>query len=155
MFLEIMEYLKFGEIFKKMRLLNKQCFESLKSEMIENRVTLRINDSEEFKKIKNKFDANSFLICDVKINNKFIKYLRESFEIKKLNIMNCNRITDNAFIHLKGIHTLKMNTCNQITDKAFIHLKGIHTLNMRLCSEITDKAFIHLKGIHTLNMSCM
>ena len=37
----------------------------------------------------------------------------------------------------------------KITDKAFIHLKGIEQLNMSFCNqhEITDKSFIHLKGI--------
>jgi hypothetical protein len=71
-------------------------------------------------------------------------------------------ITDKAFAHLEGIHTLSMElgfrhnidtAPSKITDKAFIHLKGIHTLNMIFCKKITDAAFVHLKGIHTLNMS--
>ena len=45
-----------------------------------------------------------------------------------------------------------MIRCSEITDKAFIHLKGIHTLNMSDCKQITDKAFVHLKGIHTFEM---
>jgi hypothetical protein len=45
-------------------------------------------------------------------------------------------ITDAAFAHLAGIHTLDMSWCRQatITDVAFAHLAGIHTLNMRFCS---------------------
>ena len=34
-------------------------------------------------------------------------------------------ITDAAFVHLQGIHTLNMMGCNQITDAAFGHLGGI------------------------------
>jgi hypothetical protein len=44
----------------------------------------------------------------------------------------CNQatITDDAFAHLKGIHTLHMYGCNQatITDAAFVHLKGIKNI---------------------------
>jgi hypothetical protein len=45
-----------------------------------------------------------------------------------------------------------MRCCSQITDAAFVHLKGIHTLNMDCCDQITDVALVHLKGIHTLDM---
>ena len=66
----------------------------------------------------------------------------------------CKRVTDGAFVHLRGIHTLYMSCCNQvtITDSAFIHLRGIHTLNMSFCDQatITPAALIHLRGIHTL-----
>jgi hypothetical protein len=69
----------------------------------------------------------------------------------------CNRVTDAAFVHLRGIHTLDMRGCNQttITDSAFIHLRGIHTLDMSRCNQatITDSAFTHLRGIHTLDMN--
>ena len=73
-----------------------------------------------------------------------------------VHMRNCKRVTDAAFVHLRGIHTLGMSDCNQttITDSAFIHLRGIHTLDMRWCNQatITDSAFIHLRGIHTLYM---
>ena len=76
--------------------------------------------------------------------------------LKELKISQCQSITDAAFVHLKGIHTLHMVLCFQsaITDAAFVHLKGIHTLNMISCFQdtITDAAFVHLKGIHTLKM---
>ena len=74
-----------------------------------------------------------------------------------VNMWNCKRVTDAAFFHLRGIHTLEMWGCNQatITDAAFICLRGIHTLYMGSCNQttITDSAFIHLRGIHTLDMS--
>jgi len=63
-------------------------------------------------------------------------------------------ITDRAFSHLKGIHTLSMLCCTQttITDKAFSYLNGIHTLDMRYCNQqyITNKAVSNLTDIHTL-----
>ena len=73
---------------------------------------------------------------------------------KSANISYRTDLTDAAFVHLKGIHTLDMHECNQITDAAFAHLKGIHTLDMGECNQdtITDAAFVHLKGIHTLQM---
>ena len=63
-------------------------------------------------------------------------------------------ITDAAFVHLAGIHTLIMSCCNNttsITDAAFAHLRGIHTLDVSMIN-ITDAAFAHLRGIHTLIM---
>jgi hypothetical protein len=67
----------------------------------------------------------------------------------------CFDITDAAFVHLRGIHTLNMNGCEGITDAAFVHLRGIHTLYMRGCDGITDAAFVHLRGIHSLDLkSC-
>ena len=45
-------------------------------------------------------------------------------------------ITDAAFVHLRGIHTLAMDGCTQagITDAAFVHLNGIRALIMDGCS---------------------
>jgi len=71
-------------------------------------------------------------------------------KLKYLNMQSCYRITDAAFVDLKGIHTLNMQSCYEITDAAFVHLKGIHTLNMQSCHQITDAVFVHLEGIHTL-----
>jgi hypothetical protein len=66
-------------------------------------------------------------------------------------------VTDAAFAHLAGIHTLSMSNWKraELTDAAFAHLQGIHTLDISECSEadITDAAFAHLRGIHTLDMS--
>ena len=74
-----------------------------------------------------------------------------------VDMWNCKSVTDAAFLHLRGIHTLFMDGCNQatITDAAFVHLREIHTLYMGGCDQatITDSAFIHLRGINTLDMS--
>jgi hypothetical protein len=74
--------------------------------------------------------------------------------IHTLNMSYCNRVTDAAFVHLKGIHTLRMFSCYQkmITDAAFEHIQGIHSLNISGCNQITDAAFVHFKGIHKLYM---
>ena len=74
-----------------------------------------------------------------------------------LRMIGCENITDAAFMHLRGIHTLDMSYYDQagITDAAFAHLRGIRTLDMSRCNQatITDAAFAHLRGIHTLHMS--
>ena len=56
-------------------------------------------------------------------------------------------VTDAAFVHLRGIHTLTMIDCKQagITDAAFAHLRGIHKLDMRQCNQEG--------GIATLDLS--
>jgi hypothetical protein len=43
-------------------------------------------------------------------------------------------ITDAAFAHLRGIHTLYMNGCSQstITDAAFAYLQGVRELRRPL-----------------------
>jgi hypothetical protein len=50
-----------------------------------------------------------------------------------------------------------MSCCNQdtITDAAFAHLAGIHTLEMRSCRQrtITDAAFARLAGIRYLRIN--
>ena len=65
-------------------------------------------------------------------------------------------ITDAAFFHLEGIHTLDTSGCMQttISDAAFAHLAGIHTLDMRACTQatITDAAFAHIRGLHSLGL---
>src|SRR3989338_1611563 len=49
-----------------------------------------------------------------------------------------------------------MSFCHQetITDKAFKHLKGIHTLNISNINSIIDKTFEQLEGISSLDISC-
>jgi hypothetical protein len=46
-----------------------------------------------------------------------------------------------------------MGECRGVTDAAFAHLRGIHTLDMSYCSQdtITPAAFMHLRGIHALD----
>ena len=74
-----------------------------------------------------------------------------------VNMMSCSGVTDAAFVHLRGIHTLNMSRCNQATimDAAFVHLRGIQSLNMFCCNQatITDAAFVHLRGIQVLDMA--
>jgi hypothetical protein len=101
------------------------------------------------------YDPVAVLGPDDSIDDRFFAPLAGT--IHTLSIRWCPFVTDAAFVHLKGIHTLDMSHCNQetITDAAFKHLKGIHTLNMSHCTQhtITNKAFEHLKGIHTLDIS--
>jgi hypothetical protein len=88
-----------------------------------------------------------------RVTNAAFVYLRG---IHTLDMSYCGQITDAAFVRLKGIHTLYMSGCDQtITDAAFVHLRGIHTLHMNRCSQatITFAAFVHFRGIHTLNIS--
>ena len=63
------------------------------------------------------------------------------------------------FVHIRGdararLHTV-LKKCNRVTDAAFVHLRGIHTLYMYACNQatITDAAFVHLCGIQSLSMS--
>ena len=78
--------------------------------------------------------------------------------IHTLDLSFCNQpaITDAAFAHLAGIQRLSIMGCNQptIADAAFAHLRGIQLLNLSYCSQLTDAAFVHLRGIHTLYMWC-
>jgi hypothetical protein len=72
---------------------------------------------------------------------------------------NCTQLSDAAFVHLRGIHTLCMWFCYQdtITDAAFAHLRGIHTLVMEGCDQvtITGASFSHLQNVQVLGMySC-
>ena len=68
-------------------------------------------------------------------------------------------ISDAAFVHLAGIHTLDMSWCSHgqvsISDAALVHLAGIRSLDMSRCSQaaIMDGAFAYRAGIHTLEMS--
>jgi hypothetical protein len=70
--------------------------------------------------------------------------------LRELNMAGCSDVTDAAFVHLRGIHTLDMSCCNQptITDAAFPHLAGIQRLSIFGCDQatITDAAFEHLAG---------
>jgi hypothetical protein len=51
----------------------------------------------------------------------------------------CTQITDAAFVHLAGIHTLDMSYCNQhtITDVGLLHLGGIKILKIYYCDQPT------------------
>jgi hypothetical protein len=77
--------------------------------------------------------------------------------LRELYVDSSRDVTDAAFAHLRGIHTLDMSGCNQstITDAAFAHLAGIQRLSLWACSQatITDAVFAHLRGIQLLNIS--
>ena len=47
----------------------------------------------------------------------------------------CKDVTDAAFVHLRGIHTLVIDDCRQatITGATFAHLQGIQALGMYRC----------------------
>ena len=76
--------------------------------------------------------------------------------IQLLNMSQCPQLTDAAFVHLRGIHTLYMWYSLQpaISDAAFVHLRGIHTLVIWGCDQatITGATFAHLQGIQALGM---
>ena len=67
----------------------------------------------------------------------------------------CPQLTDAAYAHLQGIHTLLMWHCRQptITDAALAHLKGIQRLVLYDCSiPFTEVGLAHLRGITRLHM---
>ena len=111
--------------------------------------------------LKNNLITTVKIKCYPRITDFAIQNL-EGIRIHTLDLDFCNKITDAAFVHLRGIHTLTMSSCSHITDAAFVHLRGIHTLNLWynkiafgafIPLRITDAAFVHLSGIHTLNMT--
>ena len=87
-----------------------------------------------------------------------IKAWRAAFSCARaVYIYNRQDIVDADFVHIRGdarvrLHTVNMSFCRSLTDAAFVHLRGIHTLDMRYCRQvtITDAAFVHMRGIHTL-----
>ena len=50
--------------------------------------------------------------------------------IRKLNMRDCELITDAGLVHLRGINTLHMAGCKLITDAGLAHLTGIRMLDM-------------------------
>ena len=58
--------------------------------------------------------------------------------------------------HLRGLRVLNMGRCRGVSDAAFVHLRGIHTLKMWGCAcgqtSITGATFAHLRGVHVLCM---
>ena len=64
------------------------------------------------------------------------------------------------FVYIRGdararLHTVDMSECHRVTDAAFVHLRGIQSLDMPYCNQatITDAAFVHLRGIKSLSMN--
>ena len=91
---------------------------------------------------------------DIVIKGSLERWRKANPNAKYANISGRKDLTDEDFVHLKGIKHLNMQGCNQagITNQAFVHLKDIKHLNMVLCNQpgITDDAFENLEGIDTL-----
>ena len=62
--------------------------------------------------------------------------------MRRLDISGCMSLTDAAFVHLQGIHTLSMTGCTQatVTDRVFSYFKDIRVLSARNCPQFTDAA---------------
>jgi hypothetical protein len=73
--------------------------------------------------------------------------------LEKLEIVECDNVSDEDLKWLDGIKYLSSPQNKKITDKGLVHLKGIHNLNLRRNENITDKGLVHLKGIHTLDLT--
>jgi len=130
----------------------RNIFKSTKGLNISNRQNITDKDFEFIRPIP------STKIAGFRLNMNYCKQITDAAfihlkGIHTLNLRGCNQITDSAFVHLDGIKELDIGDCNQITDAAFVYLKGIHRLDMWGCSKITDAAFVNLKGIHTLKMN--
>ena len=56
----------------------------------------------------------------------------------RANIEGRTDLTDAAFVHLAGIHTLDMSWCDQatITDAVLVHLEGAHRLEAFGCDQL-------------------
>jgi hypothetical protein len=61
-------------------------------------------------------------------------------------------ITDAAFVHLQGIHSLVMSYCDQdtITGSTFTHLRGIHEFRVGMCSLTVQDAAAALLALPAL-----
>ena len=83
---------------------------------------------------------------------------RKSFPYARaVNVSRRNDIIDADFVHIRGdarvrLHTVSMAQCSSVTNEAFEHLRGIHTLDMAVCYQdtITDAAFVHLSGLNVM-----
>ena len=59
-------------------------------------------------------------------------------------------LAESAGIHIFTSLIVIVVVYGQITDAAFVHLHGIHTLSMQYCENISNAALIHLVGIKKL-----
>ena len=57
----------------------------------------------------------------------------------------CKEITNAAFVHLRGIHTLDMTNCTHL-HAALVHIVGIRKLDIAGCPKLTDAALAPLKA---------
>lgn len=77
-----------------------------------------------------------------------VDWRKANSDAQVANVKGRMDLTDADFECFVGIKALDMSTCNQstITDAAFVHLTGIHTLKMMECISITGAGFVHLTG---------
>ena len=66
---------------------------------------------------------------------------------RAVNVLWRQDMVDSDFVHIRGdarvrLHTVIISRCSRVTDAAFVHLRGIHTLNMKFCSRFTDASFV-------------
>lgn len=95
-----------------------------------------------------------FLLLSKDINNHLKKYenitKKLTFKVRKTNekyfIENIHWINKD-----KWIKKLDISYMREVTDDVFVHLKGISILDMRYCSKITDKAFENLFSSNNLS----
>lgn len=92
---------------------------------------------------------------DMPLRDEQFKYFR-GFQL--LKISTCYSNTDAAITHLRGIRHIEVSNNgwighSWITDDAFVHLQGIHTLKIRGFRRITNAIFEHLRGINTLEIT--
>ena len=72
-----------------------------------------------------------------------VRAWRAAFPVARaLNVSQRYDIVDADFVHIRGdarvrLHTVYMWECNRVTDAAFVHLRGIHTLEMWGCNQVT------------------
>jgi hypothetical protein len=92
---------------------------------------------------------------DMPLRDEQFKYFHDFHSLK---IKSCYSNTNTAMTHLRGIRHLEVENNGWIghgliTDDAFAHLQGIHTLNIRGFRRITKAFLEHLRGIHTLEIT--
>jgi hypothetical protein len=88
-----------------------------------------------------------------------MKAWRAAFPVARaVNVSERQDIVDADFVHIRGdarvrLHTVRMIFCHNVTDAAFVHLRGIHTLDMIMCTQETNTplAIAHLVGIVKLD----
>jgi hypothetical protein len=73
--------------------------------------------------------------------------------IKKIDLSNCPKITNECFDALNKAEHVKLINCNQITDIGIGKLVNLKTLNITFCERITDNGVISLKNLDLLAFS--
>ena len=72
-------------------------------------------------------------------------------QVRRLELSNCIKITDEGFWPLKYITHLKI-AFSKITDAGLAHLGHLRSLDLEYCSKITDDGLRFLSGLHMLKL---